>query len=423
MSASRLQATLVVENAAEVLTMERAGLTGPRRGADLREIGRVSDGAVAAAGEKILWAGPRRELGSRVELAPGAARVDAEGGVVCPGFVDCHTHLVFAGARHDEFERRLAGESYAEIAAKGGGIKASVRAVRETSEDGLARTALERLDLLLAHGTTTLEAKSGYGLATEPELKQIRALARASDGHPVETVSTFLGAHEFPPEFAQDREGYVRLVIEEMIPAVAATHLCEYADVFCEKGVFTVDRARRILLAARRAGMALRLHADEFAPSGAAELAVELGAASADHLSAVSDEGVAALAGSGTIGVLLPGTTFSCRIPPANARKLIDAGVAVAIATDFNPGSCGVQSMGVVLGLACLHLGMLPSEAFVAATVNAAFALERADRIGSLAPGKQADLLVLDVPDYRAVPQHFGTNHVRTVVKKGRVVL
>jgi imidazolonepropionase len=215
----------------------------------------------------------------------------------------------------------------------------------------------------------------------------------------------------------------VHLLIEEMIPAVAATRLCEYADVFCEKGVFTVERARRILLAARRAGMALRLHADEFAPSGAAELAVELGAASADHLSAVSDEGVAALAASDTIGVLLPGTTFSCRIPPANARKLIDAGVAVAIATDMNPGSCGIESMGVVIGLACLHLGMLPSEAFVAATINAAHALARADRVGSIAPGKQADLLVLDVPDHRALPQRFGTNHVRVVLKRGRLVV
>jgi imidazolonepropionase len=238
----------------------------------------------------------------------------------------------------------------------------------------------------------------------------------------VDTVATFLGAHEFPPEHASDRDAYVRLLVEEMIPAVAALGLCEYADVFCEKGVFTPEEARRILVAARAAGMKPRLHADEFAPSGAAELAAKLRAVSADHLSAISEAGVAALAASDTIGVLLPGTTFSCRIPPANARRLIDAGVAVAIATDLNPGSCGVESMPVVIGLACLHLGMLPSEAFVAATINAAFALERADRIGSLAPGKQADLLVLDVPDHRAVPQRFGTNPVRVVVKRGRVV-
>lgn len=416
------RASLVVENASEVLTMERPGLSGARRRGDLKEVGRVPGGAVAVAGDRIAWVGPGAELSRAVEVAPDAVRIDAAGGVVCPGFVDCHTHLVFAGSRHDEFERRLAGESYLEIAAKGGGIRASLRAVREAPEAELARIARKRLDLVLAHGTTTLEAKSGYGLTTETELKQIRALRAASAGHPVETVSTFLGAHEFPPEYANDREGYVRLLVEEMIPAVAATGLCEYADVFCEKGVFTVERTRRVLVAARDAGMKPRLHADEFAPSGGAELAAELGATSADHLSAISDDGIAALAASDTIGVLLPGTTFSCRIPPANARRLIDAGVAIAIATDLNPGSSGVESMGVVIGLACLHLGMLPSEAFVASTINAAHALDRADRIGSLAAGKQADLLVLDVADYRAVPQRFATNHVRVVVKRGVVV-
>ena len=419
---SRPRAELVVENAAEVLTMERPGLAGPRRREDLREIGRIADGAVAVAAERITWVGPRAELAAAVDVTPDTRRLDARGGVVCPGFVDCHTHVVFAGSRHDEFERRLAGESYVEIAAKGGGIKASIRAVRESSVEDLARIARARLDRMLLHGTTTVEGKSGYGLSTEAELKQVRALALASHGHPVETVSTFLGAHEFPPEYASDHEGYVRLLVEEMIPAIAGSGLCEYADVFCEQGVFTPGQARRILAAARAAGMRPRLHADEFAPSGAAELAAELGAVSADHLSAISDAGVAALAAAPTIGVLLPGTTFSCRIPPANARGLIEAGVAVAIATDLNPGSCGIESMGVVIGLACLHLGMLPAEAFVAATINAAFALDRADRLGSLAHGKQADLLVLDVPDHRAVPQRFGTNPVRTVVKRGRVV-
>lgn len=412
------RATLIVENASEVLTMEGPRAAGPRRRGDLREVGRIPDGAVAIAGDRILWVGPRRDLGL-VPMAETVERIDAGGGTVCPGFVDCHTHLVFAGSRHDEFERRLAGESYTEIAARGGGIKASLRAVREASEDELVRLARARLDRVLAHGTTTLEAKSGYGLRTDAELKQVRALDRAGKDHAVETVSTFLGAHEFPPEYAQDREAYVRLLIDGMIPAVAALGLCRYADVFCEQGVYTPDQARRVLVAARDAGMKPRLHADEFAPSGAAELAAELGAASADHLSAISDAGVRALADSPTVGVLLPGTTFSCRIPGANARRLIDAGVAVALATDLNPGSCGVEAMPVVIGLACLHLGMLPSEAFVAATINAAWALERADRVGSIAPGKQADLLILDVPDYRAVPQRFGTNPVRTVVKRG----
>lgn len=418
----RPRADLVVENTGEVLTMARPGLTGPRRRADLREIGRIEHGAVACAGAEIVWVGPGEELASAVDVAPEATRLDALGGTVTPGFVDSHTHLIFGGSRHDEFERRLMGQTYQEIAAAGGGIRSSVRHTRAASEDELATIGRRRLDLVLRHGTTTIECKSGYGLATEHELKQLRALRRASMGHPVETVSTFLGAHEFPPEFADDREGYVRLLIDEMIPAVAESGLAEYADVFCEEGVYTPDQARRVLTAAADAGMRPRLHADEFAPSGAAELAVELGAASADHLSAVSEAGVKALADSPTMGTVLPGTTFSCRIPPARARHLIDSGVALVVATDLNPGSCAVESMGVILGLACLHLGLLPSEAFVAATINAAHSIDRADRIGSLEPGKQADLLILAIPDHRCLPYRFGTNHVRTVVKKGVVV-
>ena len=414
---------LVVEFAHEVLTMEHAGLAGPRRGKDLRDVGAIENGAVAVRGAEIAWVGPQGELADSVDIDPGAIRLDASGCTVAPGFVDSHTHLVFAGSRQDEFERRLAGQSYLEIARAGGGIRSSVRHTRAATEDELVELARQRLDSVLRHGTTTIECKSGYGLSTACELKQIRALARASDGHPVETVSTFLGAHEFPPEFAGDRDGYVRLLVDEMIPAVAETRLCEFADVFCERGVFTPDQARTILLAAQGAGMRPRLHADEFAPSGAAELAAELHALSADHLSAISDAGVRALATSSTIGTILPGTTFSLRIPPANARRLVDAGIALAIATDFNPGTSAIESMGVVIGLACLHSGLLPSEAFVAATINAAHALDRADRIGSLAPGKQADLVVLGVPDHRGVPYRFGTNHVRTVVKNGRVVV
>jgi imidazolonepropionase len=420
---SRPRADLLVENASEVLTMERPGLAGPRRGADLREIGRIEKGAVAVQGERIAWVGPEGQLASAVEADARTVRVDARGGTVTPGFVDSHTHLVFAGSRHDEFEQRLLGRTYLEIAAAGGGIRSSVRHVRAASEDELVRLARERLDLLLLHGTTTAECKSGYGLATEHELKQIRALARAAAGHPVETASTFLGAHEFPPEFAASRDGYVDLLVEEMIPAAAQTGLCEFCDVFCERGVYTPEQAERVLRAGLDHGLRPRLHADEFAPSGAAELAARIGALSADHLSAVSDEGIEALARSGTIGTLLPGTTFSCRIPPAAARRLIEAGVALAIATDLNPGSSAVESMGVVIGLACLHLGMLPAEAFVAATLNAAASLDRADRIGSLAPGKQADLLVLSVSDHRIVPYRFGTNHVRTVLKRGRIVV
>ncbi|GJM45144.1 MAG: imidazolonepropionase [Gemmatimonadota bacterium] len=416
-------ASLVVENASEVLTMARPGLSGPRRRDDLREIGRIADGAVACADGDIVWVGPRSELAGAVTLPPDATRVDAEGGTVTPGFVDSHTHLIFGGSRHDEFERRILGQTYQEITAAGGGIRSSVRHTRAASEEELAEQGRARLDLILRHGTTTVECKSGYGLSTEHEMKQLRALERASRGHAVETVSTFLGAHEFPPEFDDDHDGYVDLLVNEMIPEVAESGLAEFADVFCEKGVYTPQQARRVLVAAAEQGLRPRLHADEFAPSGAAELAVELGALSADHLSAVSEAGVRALADSPTLGTVLPGTTFSCRIPGANARHLIDAGVALVVATDLNPGSCAVDSMGVILGLACIQLGMLPREALVAATINAAYSLDRADRIGSLEPGKQADLLVLGVPDHRCVPYRFGTNHVRTVVKRGRVVV
>ena len=420
---TRPVADLVVGNAAQVLTMERPGLEGPRRGADLREVGLVERGAVAAADGVITWVGPEDALAAAVDVRADAERVDAAGGTVAPGFVDSHTHLVFGGSRHDEFEMRLAGRSYLEISAAGGGIRSSVKHTRAASEDELVAGARRRLDTVLLHGTTTVEAKSGYGLETATELKQLRALRRASDGHPVDTVSTFLGAHEFPPEFADDREGYLDLLVDEMIPAVAETGIPEFADCFCERGVYTPAQARRVLVAAARAGMRPRLHADEFAPSGAAELAVEIGALSADHLSAVSDAGIRALAGSPTIGTILPGTTFSCRIPPANARALVDAGVALAIATDLNPGSSAVESMGVIIGLACLHNGLLPSEAFVAATINAAWSLDRAEHIGSLRPGKRADLVVLGVPDYRVVPYRFGTNHVMGVVKAGGVVV
>ena len=419
---TRPRADLVVRGAAEVLTMARPGLSGPRRRADLQETGRVERGAVACLGETLVWVGADADLDSAVDVAPDATRVDASGGCVIPGFVDSHTHLVFGGSRHDEFERRLMGQTYLEITAAGGGIASSVRHTREASEDELVELARRRLDLLMRHGTTTVECKSGYGLATEHELKQLRALHRAAEGQPVRTVSTFLGAHEFPPEFADDRDGYVDLLVQEMIPAVAESGLAEFADVFCERGVYTPEQARRVLVAAAERGMRPRLHADEFAPSGAAELAVQLGALSADHLSAVSDAGIAALADSSTLGTVLPGTTFSCRIPPADARRLVDAGVALVVATDLNPGSCAVDSMGVIIGLACLHLGLLPSEAFVAATINAAHSLDRADRIGSLEPGKLADLVVLDVPDARIVPYRFGTNHVRTVLIGGRVV-
>ncbi len=414
---------LLLENANEILTMEAPGLDGPRRRDDLAEIGRIAPGSVAMRGADVVWVGPAADAAAALAPAPGARRIDCRGRVVIPGFVDSHTHLPFAGWRHDEFAMRLAGRTYQEIAASGGGIASSVRATRAASEDELVALTRARLDRFLLHGTTTAEAKSGYGLATEHELKQLRAIARAAKDHPIDVVPTFLGAHEFPPEYARDRDGYVDLLVREMIPAVARERLAEFADVFCERGVYTPEQTRRVLEAGAAHGLGIRLHADEFAPSGAAELAAEMGAASADHLSAISDEGVQALARSSTIGTLLPGTTFSLRIPPADSRRLVEAGVAVALASDFNPGSSAIDSMGVVVGLACLHLRLQPGEALAAATINAAFALRRAERIGSIRAGKQADLVVLDAPDHRHLAYRFGANLVRIVIKRGQVVV
>lgn len=420
---SGVDCDLLLVETSEVLTLERPGLTGPRRRKDLAEIGRIERGVVGIRAGNIVYVGPEGEAARATHLLPGGRTISCERGSVLPGFVDSHTHLPFAGWRHEEFEMRLQGKTYQDIARAGGGIRSSMRATRAAREEDLARATRRRLDQLLLQGTTTVEAKSGYGLSVEDELKQLRALRTAAEGHPVEVVPTFLGAHEFPPEFDNDHAGYIRLLVETMIPEVARQGLAEYADVFCEVGVYSPDEARSVLDAALRVGLTPRLHADEFAPSGAAELAAALGAASADHLSAISEEGIEALADSPTIGTILPGTTFSLRIPPAKARRLVDAGIALAVATDFNPGSSALDSMPVIIGLACIHSGLLPAEAVVAATLNAAHALHRADRLGSVAPGKQADLVVLHAPDYRHLAYRFGSPAVQKVIKLGKVVV
>ncbi len=340
-----------------------------------------------------------------------------------PGFIDAHTHLPFAGWREEEFNERLRGATYAEIAARGGGILETVARTREVSEDELVPTVRERLDSMLRLGTTTVEAKSGYGLSREAELKQLTALARAARGHPVEVVPTFLGAHTVPREHRQRREDYVKLLLREILPAVARGKLAEYADAFVDTHGFTVSEARRILSAAREEGLGVRLHADQLADDGAAALAAELGAVSADHLEYVSERGIAALARSGTCGILLPAATFFLMMevrPPG--RKLIEAGVPVVVATDFNPGSCPTESMGAVLWFAALSARLTVDEAITAATLNAAHALGRADRIGSLEPGKRANLVVHRVPNRYHLVYRFGVPRVGTVIVGGRVV-
>lgn len=340
-----------------------------------------------------------------------------------PGFVDSHTHLVFAGSRIDDFVERLRGRTYEEIAATGGGIRRTARLVSEASEADLERQAARFLDRFAAYGTTTLEAKTGYGLDPANELKLLRVMRQLARSAPVTIVPTLLAAHALPPEY-QGRAGeYLDLVATEIIPAAAAGHLAEFIDCFCDRGAFTVEECRRLLEAGKRHGLVPRLHAEQLAPTGAARLAVELGAASADHLDRVDDTAIGLLARSNTIATLLPGVNFFLGLkeyPPA--RRLIEAGVAVALATDFNPGSCPAFNMQFVLSVASTAMGMTPAEAVVAATINGACALGRADRLGSLEPGKQADLLVMDVDDYRKIPYYFAVNHCVMTVKHGRII-
>ena len=415
------KATLLVHHADALVTLAGHG-TSPLTGAALGELGIIADGAVAAAGDRILAVGPSDRVEREVSLAEGAQVIDARGRTVLPGFVDPHTHLVYAGTREREFPLRLAGASYLEILQAGGGILGTVGATRAADEATLARLTRERLDTALRHGTTTLEIKSGYGLDTATELKQLRAAKRAGRGHPVRTVATFMGAHAFPAEYRDDPEGYVDLVVEAMIPAVTESALATFCDVFCEEGVFSPAQSRRILEAGRAAGLQPKLHADELASSGGAELAGELDAVSADHLVYASEAGLAAMAAAKVVAVLLPGTTFSLmgsRYAPA--RRMVDAGVPVALATDANPGSSPTESMQMIVNLACLQLKLSPEEAIAAATLNAAHAVGMAAEVGSLEVGKRADLLVVDAPSPAYLAYHYGTNLAERVIAGGRV--
>ncbi len=390
-----------------------------RRGADLARIDVIEGGAVAIRAGRIVAVGGERELLAR--YAP-AKKLDARGGTIVPGFVDAHTHPVFSGTREDEFELRTAGATYVEIAQAGGGIASSLRGVREASEDELLALLLVRLDRFLEMGTTTVEAKSGYGLSVDDELKCLRVIDRANRTHAVEVVSTFLGAHDVPPEFRDDRGAYLDLLVDRMLPAVVESGLAEYCDIFTEAHVFGLDDTRRVLGRARELGMKLRLHVDQLTSLGGAQLAAELGASSADHLEFVSPAGIDALAAANVIPVLCPLVPLYLRVDQeVPARRMIQAGLAPALATDFNPGSCYTQSMPEVLTWAALRLRMSVAECLTAATLNAAASLDRAGEIGSLEAGKRADVLVLDVPGHKHLCYEFGRNPVRAVVCAGQV--
>jgi imidazolonepropionase len=410
--------SLLVRGAHQVVTPTG---NGARRGPDLANLAvhpeavvRCEDGRIVFVGEETEH---QRQFGEADEI------LEAGGGCVLPGFVDPHTHPVWAGSREDEFDRRLRGETYMDIARAGGGINSTVRATRAATSEELLAATLDRLDRFLSHGTTTIEAKSGYGLDLETEVKMLEVIRNADRRHPIDLHPTCLAAHEIPPEHREDPEVWVQLLIDEIHPEIARSGLAEAVDVFCEEGVFDLEQTRRLLADAEDLGWRIHLHADELTPLGGASLAVEFGALSADHLMCVTPEGVSALAQSETIAVLLPGTSFFLRSPWAPARALVDAGCAVALATDCNPGSSPTESMPMILALATLGMGLGVAEAITASTLNAAAAIGRAHEIGSIEEGKRADLIILDAPTYHHLVYHYGYNPVRYVVKSGRVVV
>ncbi len=415
-----IEANLVVSGIGELATPEgRSALAGPTQG----RLRVVRDAALACQGDRIAWVGPERELAQAVRLAPGASRFDAAGGTALPGFVDAHTHLPFAGWRETEFDERLRGATYSEIAARGGGILSTVEKTRAIAPRDLAALVRTRLDELLALGTTTVEAKSGYGLTLEDECKQLEALRNGGRGHPVEVVPTFLGAHTVPKEHRAGREQYVRIVVQTMLPEVASRGLAEYADAFVDEHAFSLAEARLVLEAARAQGLGVRLHADQLADDGAAQLAAELGAASADHLEHVSPAGIDALARAGTCGVLLPvAALFLMGRAAPPGRRLVDGGVPVVVATDFNPGTCPMGSIGTALAFACLTCGLTVDEAITATTLNAAHTLGRAENVGSLEPGKRADVVIHALPNRYHVAYRLGVSRVATVIAAGKVV-
>jgi imidazolonepropionase len=410
---------LLIVNMSQLVTL--AGPARPRVGAELRELAAIENGAILIRDGRIVTVGtePKMEHHAR-----DAQVIDAGGRLVAPGFVDAHTHLVFAGNRADEFEKRCAGISYQEISAQGGGIRSTVRKTRAATEDQLFATASRHAQWFLQGGTTTIEAKSGYGLTVEDELKILRVIRHIGQATPLRTVPTFLGAHEIPEEYSGRADDYAQLVVEEMLPRVAAEKLAEFCDIFCEAKVFNLNQARRVFTAAKQHNLGLRMHADQFTSFGASDLAAELGAKTCDHLEQTPPQTIAALKQAGVQPVLLPGSVYaigSQKYPAA--RTMIEAGLAVVLATDFNPGSSPTTSMRMIMSLACMQMKMTPAEALIAGTLNAAYSLNRGDEIGSLEPGKFADFAIHDAEDYRELPYFFGDHQAAMVFASGvRVV-
>ncbi|MCZ8511759.1 imidazolonepropionase [Paenibacillus filicis] len=413
---------LLIHNIGTLITMQ--GNRETRKGSEMSEVAAVRRGAVAIRDGIIAAAGPEDEVLAQIGGLPVERKHDAEGRLVTPGLIDPHTHLVHGGSREHELDLKLKGVSYLEILAQGGGILSTVRSTRQATEEELYSKAKQSLDTMLSLGVTTAEAKSGYGLTLEDELKQLRVARRLNQEHPVDLVSTFMGAHMVPEEYKGRSGEFVRLVIEQMLPEVKRQGLAEFCDVFCEHGVFSVEESEQILLAAKEMGFGLKIHADEIEPMGGAQLAGKLGCISAEHLIAASDEGLEAMRQAGVVAVCLPATSFNLRLKQhARARRMIEMGLAVALSTDYNPGSSPTESLQLVMTLGCLNLGMTPEEVLTAVTINAAHAIGKADTVGSLEAGKQADLVIFKADKLAYLPYHFGINHVHTVLKRGNMVV
>jgi len=418
-----MNGNLIIKNASELVTC--SGFAA-KKGKEMSELGIIADGAVVIEQGKIWRVGVTEAVMSELRASgkdiSGFTTIDASGKAVLPGFVDSHTHLVFGGFRAEEFAWRLKGDSYMDILQRGGGILSSVRATRSASRAELVEAGIERLDSMLAFGVTTVEGKSGYGLDRETEIKQLEVMAELNKLHPLEVVPTFMGAHATPSEYKGREDAYIDFVLKRVLPEVASRRLAEFCDIFCEKNVFSVEQSRRLLTKAAESGLKSKIHADEIVHLGGAELSAEIGAVSADHLLHASDEGLSAMAEANVVATLLPVTAFSLREPYARGRQMIDAGGAVALATDFNPGSCFSESIPLVAALAALYMNLTPEEIVTALTINGAAALGRAQTMGSIDPGKQGDVVVLENPSFRFIPYHIAVSTVEKVIKRGTLV-
>lgn len=416
-----MKATLIIKNIDNLITLQ--GENRPRTGKNLKDVGLMNNGIIALNDDKIVYVG-KGELPSDIETNNETIIIDGKGKTVTPGLIDSHTHLVHGGSRENELDMKLKGVSYLDILAAGGGIHSTVKATREASFEELYKKAEKSLNIMLSLGITTVEAKSGYGIEDfDTELKQLEVAKKLHEDHPVDIVSTFMGAHAIPEKFNDNPEEFVDIIINNMIPKVSEKKLAKFNDVFCEEGVFTIDQSRRILLAGRKHGMEPKIHADEIKPLGGAELAAEISCVSADHLIAASDKGIEAMAEKNIIANLLPGTSFNLQTGKyARARKMVEAGVPIALSTDYNPGSCPTENLQLIMSFAALVMKLTPEEIITAVTINGACSLKLEESVGSLEVGKQGDIVIFDSPNLEYILYHFGINHTDKVIKRGKIV-